>query len=365
MKILQVNKFYYPVIGGIETTLRQITQGLSSRHDMNILCCTRKGSSSVEKIDTANVYRTASFGVFWGMPISLDFFRTFKKVSQDADVIVSHYPFPLFDIALFLYRPQKPLVVHYHCDVYRQRMVMPIINFFVNFSLRRAKKIIVESPNILNSSPTLRAYKDKCVVVNCGIEKDRFSSVSKEKIEECKKKYGDFVLFVGRLSPYKGVEYLIRAMKDIDKNLVIVGDGEEKEKLIALSLELGLENKIHFISHQSFEDLNTMYCACYIFVLPSIYRSEALGLVLLEAMFAGKPVISTELGTGTSYVNMDNETGFVVPPMDSESLHTAIKKIYSDNDLYNRFSKNAHERVVNHFNIEDMTKKTNDVYTSV
>jgi len=342
---------------------------------VEVLCCQPKGKGEREIINGVKVHRASSFGIFWGMPISFDFFRLFKKLTyprksasypresvSKVDIIDFHHPFPLGDLAIFLFRPKAKLIVHYHSDIVRQRILEFFFKFFILHTLKKAEKIIVSNPNLIKSSPYLQKFKEKCEVIPFGINLKKFENFDEKEVERLKKKYGDFVLFVGRLNYYKGVHYLIEAMKDAKANLVIIGEGPEKSNFISQISKLKLENKIFLLPFQPEEELVNYYHACDVFVLPSIFKSEAFGLVLIEAMVCGKPVISTELGTGTSFVNQDGITGFVVPPRDSKALAETINKILSDKELAQKFGKNAENIVIENFSLQKMIEKTKSIY---
>jgi rhamnosyl/mannosyltransferase len=367
MRILQVVKLYYPWIGGVEKVVQQIVEGLNGKDgfEIEVLCCAHEKKGKEEKINGVKIHRASSFGIFWGMPISFDFFRLFKKLSKKVDIIDFHHPFPLGDLGIFLFRPKARLIVHYHSDIVRQR----IFNFFykplIFNTLKKAKKIIVSNPNLIESSSYLQKFKEKCEVISFGVNLEKFKKFDLEKVRKIKEKYGDFVLFVGRLNYYKGLHYLIDAMKGVKANLVIVGEGPEKSNLLSHISNLKLENKIFLLPFQPEEELVNYYRACSVFVLPSIFKSEAFGLVLIEAMACGKPMISTELGTGTSFVNRNGVTGFVVPPRDSGALAEAINKILSDKELAQKFGKNAENLVIEKFSLQKMIEKTKSVYKGV
>ena len=366
MKILQVSKLYYPWVGGVEKIVQDIAEGLNNKSDFKIevLCCQSKGKEKIEKINGVKIYRAFSFGIFWGMPISFDFFRLFKKLSKKVDIINFHHPFPLGDLAIFLFKPKAKLIVHYHSDIVRQRIFGFLVNFFINYTLKKAEKIIVSNPNLIKNSYCLKKFKEKCEVVPFGIDLLRFEKFKESEVQKIKEKYGDFVLFVGRLNYYKGLKYLIKAMKEIPFNLVILGSGSLEEKLKIQIKELGLEKNIYILSFQKEKQLINFYNACSLFVLPSIFKSEAFGIVLIEAMTCGKPIISTELGTGTSWVNLNNQTGFVIPPKNNQALSEAIKKIMENKELAQEFGQNARKRVEKEFSLKNMLEKIEELYKS-
>jgi len=381
MKILQVNKFYSPWIGGVERIVQQITEGLNEKNNFKIevLCCDHNKKGKEEKINGVKVYHASSFGIFWGLPISLDFFRLFKKLSQKVDIIDFHHPFPLGDIAIFLFKSKAKLVVHYHSDIVRQKIFNFLVNLFVNHTLKKAEKIIVSNPNLIKNSPYLKRFQKKCKVIPFGVDLREFQENQRdfEKAKKIREKYNNcpIILSVGRLTYYKGFPYLIEAIynlkhSDILKNVrvkfpkcLIVGEGRLKKALLKLIEKLSLQNDVFILPPQ--KDLLPYYLACDLFVLPSIFKSEAFGIVLIEAMACQKPVISTELGTGTSWVNINGKTGFVVPPKDSKSLAKAINKILENKKLAEEFSKNAQKRVKENFSLDKMLRGTEGVYREV
>lgn len=365
MRILQINKLYHPWVGGVEKVVQDIAEGLNKKENFEIavLCCQPRGKRKEEIINGVKVYRAASFGVFWGLPLSFDFFRLFKKLKDKYDSIDFHHPFPLGDLSLFLFPPKAKLIVHYHSDIVRQRIFNFLISPFINHTLKRAQKILVSNPNLIKNSPYLQKFQEKCQVIPFGVDLTKFEIFDESEVQKIKEKYGDFVLFVGRLNYYKGLQYLIEAMKEIEANLVIIGQGPLEKKLKAQSSKL--KNKIFFLPFIQEAKLINYYQACSVFVLPSIFPSEAFGLVLIEAMACGKPVISTEIGTGTSFVNQDGMTGFVVPPRDSHALATAIKKILVNKDLAKKLGQNARNRVEKEFSLARTLKETENIYKSL
>ncbi|MBU0647081.1 glycosyltransferase [Patescibacteria group bacterium] len=366
MRILQVNKLYPPWIGGIEKVVQQISEGLNKKDnlDIEVLCCQAKGKKKIEEINKVKIWRAASFGIFFSMPLSLDFFKLFKNLIKKADLIDLHLPFPLANLAFFLFRPKTSLIIHYHSDIVKQKFFAFLLRPIVLHTLKSAKKIIVSNPNLIKNSVLLKQFEEKCVVIPFGVDSNKFQITSEQekKIQDIKNKYGKFILFVGRLIYYKGVKYLIKAIKNMDANLVIIGQGPLASKLKVKSQKLKVESKIFFTSKLEEGNLINFFHACELFVLPSIYQTEAFGIVLIEAMACGKPIISTELGTGTSWVNQNGITGFVVQPKNSHELSSAIQKIINNKKLAEIMGKNAHERANEVFNLNKMLESTKKLY---
>lgn len=349
----------------MEKAVEKIAEGLNQREEasVKVLCCQAKGTTLREKINGVEITRASSAGIFLGMPISFSFFRLFKAMSAECDLLVFHQPFPLSDIALFLYRPRVSVVIHYHSDIIKKGLFYILAKPFIIHSLKKAKKIIISSRNLLFSSPCLKNFQEKCEVVPFGVDIEQFSPRIGEEADNVKERYGDnIILFVGRLVHYKGLEYLLTAMKQASGNLIIAGDGILKSALEKQARDLGLKNRVFFISGASQEELIALYRSARVFVLPSVSKNEAFGIVLIEAMACGLPIISTELGTGTSFVNKDNITGFVVPPRNATALTFAIKKIVDHPVLGQELGRKARQRAIEFFSLGTMLKNIAAIY---
>lgn len=359
IKMLQINKLYYPWIGGVETVVKQIADGLKNDFQIDVLVCQSKGERKTEEIEGIKIYRAKSFKILFGMPISLDFFRLYKKIADNYDLIFFHHPFPLADLALFLFKTKKKIAVYYHSDIVRQKLLEFLFRPLIFNTLKKSSKIFVSNPNMIETSPYLKKFKDKCFVLPFGIRLEMFNKNQKilTEIEKIKEKYGSpLVLSAGRLAYYKGFEYLIPASKNIDAKFLIIGGGPLEGKIRSLIDKHKLQNKFFIIPLMSQEKLVPYYYACDIFILPSVEKSEAFGIVLLEAMACGKPIISTELGTGTSFINQNQKTGLVIKPRDISEIELSIKKLLLDNYLKETMEKLARKRAEK-FSIESFLEK--------
>jgi rhamnosyl/mannosyltransferase len=274
-------------------------------------------------------------------------------------------PFPLADLSYLWARPPGKVVVSWHSDIVKQRDLLRIYQPFMMRFLNKAHKIIVATPRHIESSPFLKHFRDKCVVFPYGIDSTRFrlTDKSREKIRSIRDMYGTkIVLFVGRLIYYKGVEYLVEAMKKVDAKLLLIGEGHLKKSLISLADKTGIRDKIVFMGRIDDEDLIHYYHACSIFVLPSVANSEAFGIVQLEAMACGKPVINTELPSGVPWVSVHGETGITVPPRDSSALADALNVLLNNADLCTKYGQNARKRVEEEFTMQLMMDRVLSVY---
>jgi len=370
MKILEVNKLYYPHIGGIESLVKQYSEGLSkiAGNDVEVLVCRDgRGKGSVEDIGGVKVTRANSMGTYFSCPLSFDFIRKFRKMSRTADVVEIHTPFPLGDAALLLSGYKGRVVVAWHSDVVKQKKLLFFYKPFMNYLLKRADKIVVATEGHINGSSYLPEYHDKCEVIPYGLNVPEYDNSPKTPIltDMLSDKGSVKVFFSGRLVYYKGVDVLLRAFRNVEgAELFIAGSGDLEEDLKSYVSENQMEGRVHFLGFLSDNDLRSAFYDCDIFVLPSVQRSEAFGIVQLEAMVYKKPVINTDLPSGVPFVSLDKVTGLTVKPEDEEALSSAISKLVSDPDLRKTYGENARYRVLNEFNEDDIIVKLNKLLTN-
>jgi rhamnosyl/mannosyltransferase len=363
IRVLQINKLYYPWVGGVEKVVQDISEGLKDKVNIEVLACQPKGLGRKKLINGVRVTKASSFGIYWGMPVSITFPFLLAWKSRKVDILHFHLPFPLGDLSYLLIGSKwKKVVVTYHSDIVRQEKLMKFYGPFLHRFLRRADRILPTSPNLVESSPYLSPYKDKCTVVPLSIDLKEFGHPIEKEFDLGVSPDDKIVLFAGRLSYYKGLDYLIEAMQEVEAKLLIAGEGGLREDLERKAKSLGVEHKIVFVGKVSDDELKYCYQICDLFVLPSVESSEAFGIVQMEAMAYGKPVVNTNLPTGVPYVSVDGETGITVPPRDSKALANAINKILNDNELATEFSKNALKRVKEKFSREKMLESIYSIY---
>jgi len=371
IKILQVYKDYYPpVIGGIEQHINCLCHGLNAYGiQTEVLVSNTEPTTSIYYDNSIKITKVGEHGRLQSAPITPNFFYHLKALSNDADILHFHFPNPTAELSLILSRIKKPYIVTYHSDIVKQKELLAFYSPFMFHFLRHAKVIMPTSSNYLMTSNSLQKVKDRCVVNPLGIDFNRFQRKERFRnaVFDIRQKYGDrIILFIGKMRYYKGLQYLIQAMKRVKGTLLIVGEGEPLEsRMRALSKNLSLDDRVVFLGAINDEKRDALLHASDLLVLPSIYRSEAFGIVLLEAMACGKPVISTELGTGTSFVNVHKETGLVVPPMDSNALANAICHLLKNKDLCRKYGEAGKNRVQKYFTNEAMFERTIKVYNEV
>lgn len=367
IKVLQVNKFYHPVIGGVERVVQQVAEGLNDRVSMKVLACQKKGPSIVEKINNIEVVKSGSIGTFFSMPVSFSFFFDFFEQSKDADIVHIHLPFPLADLALWFSGYKGKVVLWWHSDIVKQKKIMFFYRPLMTWLLKRSDLIIAATEGHIKHSEYLPRYADKCVVIPYAVDKcfseilpiDRFDMTNNSS-SLCS------ILYVGRLVYYKGCDVLISAMKEVNNaELIIVGEGPLRNDLEKLSVKLGLAYRVHFTGKLSDEKLSEAFSLCDVFVLPSVAKSEAFGLVQIEAMSYGKPVINTCLESGVPFVSLDGITGITVPPSDPVELASAIQKLVDNPDLRQKYGKAAFSRVREKFSMDKMLSDVYNEYVKI
>lgn len=371
MKIALVNKFYPPIIGGIEYHVRLLAENLQRYNDVEkievIVANDRNNWQQEQCGEKIYVTRIPSWKIVASTPIAPSFIRYFKKI--DADIVHFHFPYPFADFSWIVAGVDKPYVVTYHSDILRQKILNYLYTPIRDKFFRRADKIIATSPRLIEYSNVLQKFKSKTISIPLGISPQFFlSNDGKKKGNVLRKQYSSdkpIVLFVGRLVYYKGVEYLIEAFKDVNATLIMIGKGPLRDKLHNMVATYKIQDKVFFYENVSDDELVGFYHASDIFVLPSIANTEAYGLVQLEAMACGKPVISTNLPTGVPYVNEHNKTGIVVEPRDINGLKKALNKLSEDKTLRKKLGDYAKERMLNNFTDHVMAKRVLDVYKDV
>ena len=367
MRILHVYKDYYPVLGGMENHVRIVSEGLVQRgHRVTVLVSNTTMSSVFEQrsgvmlIKAGQWLRRASTPISPGM-----FWRTW---SLKPDLIHLHHPFPPGDLVYWLRLPHVPLVITHHSDIVRQKRLLQLYQPLLSRTLDAAHTLIATSPQYIQSSPWLQPRAAKCEVVPLSVDTTHFTTSQQDHVASLRQQHGDqILLFVGRLRYYKGLHILLEALTLLPQTarLIIVGIGPEEARLRQKAYELGVADRIIWAGEVDDHLLPDYYAAADVFVLPAHLRSEAFGIVQLEALAAGVPIVSTELGTGTSFVNQHGQTGFVVPPADPPALARAIHVLLENPTLRAFFAANGRARARSEFSPARMLDQIEHIYTNV
>ena len=365
-RLLITGKAYDPHIGGIETVMQQTAESMRKYAKIKVLCCRdRRGLTVRDKVHGVPVTYAGSFGTIASCPLSLSYFGEFRRKVMLADAVELHLPFPLADLALLLSGYKGRVVVAWHSVVVRQKLLLKLYTPLMKWLLKRANAILVATQAHIDSSPYLRPYREKCVIVPYGIDpaeyddRPHLSPLNGMLHDKSAKK----VLFTGRLVYYKGADVLLEAFAKVQTNaeLFLAGTGVLEPELKQRAEALGIASRVHFLGRRMTPELRDMFADCDIFVLPSVANSEAFGIVQLEAMYYGKPVINTALPTGVPLVSIGGETGLTVPPSDAQALADAMETLLSDDALRAKYGAAARERVLREFSLSTVMARTKAV----
>ena len=365
MKVLHVYKAYLPdSVGGVEKVIEQIALN-TEVFDVTTEVLTL--SSSIPRSQTIlvlgqNVYQCKTAFEIASTPFSIGALSKFRSLAKESDIIHYHFPYPFADMLHFLAQIDKPSVLTYHSDIVKQKYLLKIYQPLMHKFLSSVSCIVATSPKYVASSSVLQSYKNKTEVIPIGLNEKSYPLVTHDRVNYWVERFSSkFFLYVGVLRYYKGVHILIEAAKNCDYPVVIVGDGPMKKELQDQVSRLKIKN-IHFVGFVSDLDKVALIDTCYAMILPSHLRSEAFGISLLEGAMFGKPLISCEMGTGTTYINIHNKTGLVVPPSDAPSLNVAMDYLWNNTDVAAQMGKEARDRYELFFTAEKMAESYNEIY---
>jgi glycosyltransferase involved in cell wall biosynthesis len=377
LRVTMVNKYYSPPhLGGVETVVRTLSEGLVAHAGARVRALvSNEGRARVEEsiggVDVVRLPRQlalSSAPVAAGMPGALR--DEMRRVGPDGpeppDVVDLHSPYPWGELSFLQARPDVPSVVLYHSDIVRQKRLLAAYRPFLERFLDRVDLIVTSSPNMVRSSPFLGPRAEKCRVVPFGLPAESLAATPAvlRRAAELRAAHAGrkLVLFVGRLVYYKGVDVLVRAMAQVDADLVLIGRGALEAELRELASANGIAPRLTLLAPQGDDELSAWYRAADVFCLPSVARSEAFGLVQIEAHAAGTPVVSTDLPTGVPYANPDGITGLTVPPGDAGALAAALNRLLGDDELRARLGGQAQARARREFTVPRMVAGTLEVY---
>lgn len=376
MRILQLGKFY-PIRGGVEKVMWILTRGLSAHKvSCDMLCARLRG----DKADPADwpieegndfcfnphgtVYCVRALTKKAATMISPAMIKWLKKHKAHYDIIHIHHPDPMAALALWMSGYKGKVVLHWHSDILSQQFLLKLYGPLQNWLVKRADVIVGTTPAYIKASPYLQDVQDKCTYVPIGIQPVVFNQ---EGVDSIKRRFPGktILLSIGRLVPYKGFSVLIKAMKYLPEkyHLIIGGMGPLKEELEALIKHEGLGDRVTLEGYIPDSTLPDYYGACSIFVLSSIMKTEAFGIVQIEAMSCGKPVVATMIpGSGVSWVNQDGVSGRNVAIEDPKAMAAAIENIDGNYDEYSHGAKTRFDAM---FTEEEMIKSIIKIYETL
>lgn len=350
-------------MGGVEQVINQIARGANKLGvQTDVLSLTPDRVARTIEIDGYTAHRARLDFQIASTGFSASAFLRFSELAKKVDVIHYHFPWPFMDIVHFATRVKKPTVVTYHSDIIKQKHLLKLYRPLMNKFLASVDRIVATSPNYLATSDVLNKFSGKVSVIPIGLDKSTYPTPTPDRLQYWRERLGSkFFLFVGVLRYYKGLHILMEAAQGTDYPIVIVGAGPIEFELKAQAAQLGLSN-IHFLGQLPDEDKVALLTLCYAVLFPSHLRSEAFGISLLEGAMYGKPMVSSEIGTGTTFINIADETGLVVPPSDPAALRQAMQYLWEHPEQAAEMGKRAEERYWKHFTADQMVRSYVDLY---
>lgn len=369
MKILQLGKFY-PIRGGVEKVEYDLMKGLWSLGiECDMLCAGKEGVvGDVEISEHGRVMVCPTVVEAEGTTISPSMITKLRRICKEYDVIHVHHPDPMAALALFLSGYKGRVVLHWHSDIVKQNLALVFYKPLQNWLLRRSDRVVCTTPIYMKESPHLTKAQDKALCIPIGIEP--VPEVETSKVQQLRERYGNrkMVFSLGRLVYYKGYEFLVRAAQYLDDDTVVLigGGGPLREELQTHIDSHGLSEKVVLLGRVEDEELPVFYHACDVYCMSSVQRTEAFGIVQIEAMSCGKPLVATNIkGSGVSWVNSHDESGLNAEPCDAEGLAQAINDILRDSETYKRFAEGSKKRFAEWFTVEKMIKSAVELYNGL
>ena len=367
MKILQVGKFY-PIRGGVEKVMYDLMEGLSDRNircDMLCAVTEQQKPGIIPLNDYARLLCMSVWIKLYATMISPAMILKLRKIRHVYDIVHIHHPDPMACLALFLSGYKGKVILHWHSDILKQKMLLRLYKPLQKWLIRRADVIVGTSPVYVQQSPFLKHVQDKITYIPIGINE---LDAEADLVSRIKEQYPGFkiIFSLGRLVEYKGYEYLIEAAKYLNDDYIVLigGEGHLKEKLLQQIDDLGVGSKVELLGFiDDNKEIAAYFMACDVFCMSSIWKTEAFGIVQIEAMSCSKPIVATRIAeSGVSWVNDDGVSGYNVEPQDAKALAEAIERIVSDSQRYAELSAGSRQRYETMFTREKMVDKCVDLY---
>jgi glycosyltransferase involved in cell wall biosynthesis len=369
-----VNKYYYPPhLGGVETVVKNLSEGLVEHAGASVraIVCNEAKTRVEETLAGVEVVRLPRQFALSSAPIALSMPGVLKaeaKRPEPPDVVNLHFPYPWGELSWLQANPDIPMVLSYHSDIVRQKRMLAAYKPFLEAALDRADVITTSSPNLRDGSPFLSPRAEKVRIVDYGLHVGDIAEpparvLARAEAIRAEHSGRKIVLFVGRLVYYKGADVLIRALADVDADLVMIGRGPLEGELREIAVASAIADRISWMAPTDDDELSAYYRAADVFCLPSVANSEAFGLVQIEAHAAGTPAVSTNLPTSVPYANLDGVTGLTVAVGDVAALADALNRLLADDELRARLGSQARQRALTQFTIARMVEQMLSVYS--
>ena len=368
-EIVQICKYYPPYYGGIPGYVELLARQLKKYYRVTVLASNTRWRRAEEASENLRVIRVPRLAELRSTALCPTMARELAKLRPD--IVHLHFPDPMAHLAQMIASPVSKLIVTWHGDIVRQKFLLKFYWPFLRRILRQADAIVVSSRSYRDNCSFLEGVRERCEIIPFGIQVEAFelTQETRQRAEVLRQQSADRrILFIGRISHYKGLDFLLRALCGLDAQLVVVGGGTLKPAMERLSVELGVANRVEFLGdvwQDQREKLLVQLHACSVVVLPSVNQSESFGIVQLEAMACSKPVVSTDIPTGVPWVNQHGVTGFVVPPRDADALRSAIGRLLDDPALRRKFGQAGRQRVTAEFTKQLHIRRMVNLYESL
>lgn len=368
MRVLHVYKDYYPPVhGGIEVTINEMIRVTRPAcREVQVLVANRELRTEVAEADGVRVTKVFDLGRLRSSPLAPTFPLWLRRCAEGMDILHFHLPNPLAAVSYLLAKPSGKLIVHYHSDIVRQALLLRLYRPWLERFLDRADRIIATSPNYIRSSPFLAPRAAKCTPIPFGVDLKKFERTPEveQEAERIRRQYGErLVLFIGKIRYYKGLQFLIEAMREVDAHLLVIGDGPLLGSFLRQRESLPYGQRLSFLGQVP--SVVPYYYASRVFCLPSFLRSEAFGVVQIEAAACGLPIVNTRIDSGVPFVSPDGVSGLTVEPRSPKALAEALNRLLSDEALRERLGRQARQRAQEEFSIERMGERILKVYREV
>jgi glycosyltransferase involved in cell wall biosynthesis len=374
-KIVHIGKYYFPKLGGIETVTKVLARGAADHgYNVSVVSFNSKAESVFEQADGVMLFRAPLIGTVASQPLGFTYCRCAINEMRKADVVHLHLPNMVGALCSLFIPKHVKLLLHWHSDVINKGLLGFIFRPLEALLLRRADSIIATSAVYAENSISLNPFLNKVIIVPIGIsdvaltQHDNASKQALPKILADKISGKKLILAVGRLVPYKGFDFLVEASKMLEEDaiVVIVGDGPMRDTLQNLIYKIGVSDSVYLAGRLDDEVLQALFLQSEFFCLPSTNKAEAFGVVLIEAMAYGLPIVSTNIvGSGISWVNKHNVSGLNISVGDADALASACNQILQSKELRQRLSKGSRDRFVNNFTEKIFVEKVLEIYDSL
>ncbi|PSO23658.1 glycosyltransferase [Bradyrhizobium sp. MOS002] len=365
--ILHAYKVFVPDMdGGIPSVIRTLCVATKTHFENQVLVARKRGAGKTYVTgEGINVEAVRSFGTLFSTPIAPTFPFRLAKLSADADLVVHHAPFPLNDVAIPFFDAKTPLILYWHADVASFPLLKKAVRPAMWRALRRANRIIISDYSILESAELLKPFAEKCLVIPYGTDLSFWANCDSAEADAAAKlraRHPRMILAIGRLVPYKGFDVLLQSLAGLDAEAVIVGEGPLLSSLQERANDLGLAHRVIFKGRLNQAELKAHLYAARALAFPSVTTAEAFGIVQVEAMAAGLPIVNTSLPTAVPNVARDGQEAITVAPNQPEALGKALAAIMGNQSLAQALGQAGRTRALSEYSQPGYSSKIQSIY---